>query len=161
MSARARCFKCKLPMKRGTACAEGTCLWSSQSVGMSRVHQVTPQPCWWTHHINRRHKFRPMAVLVGSYHQNAKLSLAALPFSKSNNIFFGYFDPENIFSDDEDNHLPGWPNRCFGYKRSPALWTTDRCRFRNRLYSDSPSWSVESMQWRCLVVVRSIRAWLG
>ena len=30
-----------------------------------------------------------------------------LPFSEQNKIFFGYFDPENVFLDDEKNSIRG------------------------------------------------------
>ena len=41
-----------------------------------------------------------------------------LPFSKLNKMIFGYFDPENIFLDNENNLFSGWPNRKFGWKGS-------------------------------------------
>ena len=44
-----------------------------------------------------------------------------LLFSKLNNMFFGYFNPENMCRDNENGYFPGWPTRCFGYKRSTVL----------------------------------------
>ena len=38
---------------------------------------------------------------------------------KSNKMFiFGYFDPENIFLDNEINKFLGWSNRCFGLNKT-------------------------------------------
>ena len=35
-------------------------------------------------------------------------------FSKLNNLFFGYFDPINIFFDNKNKYFSGWPKRYFG-----------------------------------------------
>ena len=33
-------------------------------------------------------------------------------------MIFGYFDPENIFLDNENTYFSGWPYQYVGYKRS-------------------------------------------
>ena len=63
---------------------------------------------------------------------------SAVPlFSKLNNIFFGYFDPENISLDDKNKYVPGWPNRYFGWKIS-----TGSCSRQCLYFQHSCPWPV-------------------
>ena len=45
------------------------------------------------HHVDELH----------TVSENIRQSQAVLPFSKSNKMIFGYFDPENIFLDNKNN----------------------------------------------------------
>ena len=44
-----------------------------------------------------------------------------LLFSKLNKMFFGYFDPEHIFLDNENKYFSGWVYRYFGQKVTTEL----------------------------------------
>ena len=45
----------------------------------------------------------------------SEMTRAVIFFSKLNYLFFWYFDPENIFLDNENKWFSGWPKRYFGW----------------------------------------------
>ena len=55
--------------------------------------------------------------LLPTFHSTHAVQVSCVQsfyFSNLNKIFFGYFDPENIFMDDENKYFSGWANRYFG-----------------------------------------------
>ena len=66
-----------------------------QRIGVdTRQHVVTPEQ-------------RYSQLYSCTAHVACGTSWAVLPFSKLNKIFFGYFDPENIYAGNENNNFPG------------------------------------------------------
>ena len=45
---------------------------------------------------------------------NAHATHQCFFFSKLNYLFFGYFDPKNMFLDNKNKYFSGWPERYFG-----------------------------------------------
>ena len=67
----------------------------------------------------RLHTQSPSTLSQQNYHR----CRAVLPFSKLNKIFFGYFDPENIFLGSENKYFSGWPNRYVSWKTTGGHWS--------------------------------------
>ena len=65
-------------------------------------------------HLSRRCK---VIAYTACFILRASSSWVVLIFSKSNKIFFGYFDPKNIFLDNKNGLFSGWPKRYFGWKK--------------------------------------------
>ena len=52
-------------------------------------------------------RIRGIPALRACFNDAVRQTTVVLPFSKSNKIFFGYFDPESIFLDNEIKYFLG------------------------------------------------------
>ena len=86
-------------------------LYSMRDFQAKRAHILPPT---FSQGNRNMHEVKLPACLFA----NARNCRSVLLFSKSNKMFFGYFDPETIFLDSKNKQFSGWPNRYFGLKRS-------------------------------------------
>ena len=67
-----------------------------------------------------------------------------LPFSRLNNTFFGYFDPEKIYENNENKQFSGWPDRYFGWKNHCSRPTNGDVRV-HALAIQTKTWASKSL----------------
>ena len=64
-----------------------------------------------------------------------------LPFSKLTEIFFAYFDPENICLENGDEYFSGWLYRYFGWKNNHCFESprSGRAKYSDLILADASS----------------------
>ena len=79
---------------------------------------------------------------------------SVLLFSKLNKLFFGLFDPEKVFIDNENKWCLGWPDRYFGWKRTTG---NDAANCGTQETGVSKGW----WTWAAFMLSKSNRAFMG